>query len=207
MIVDILEIGLPLHKILEAAERMDEIRPFTPRRLSRELGIEHRQAGRLVDLFIEMGLISLDRVPRRGYVPRSSPQDAALAVIDLLHTELCVGTVEVADDDDDLLDIDCDSYLDRDSHDELSFIFDTSDPLPPDDRDYLREAVETVCARELIGTSGLQRAMKIGYGRAAGLIDTLEELGIVGPDPGHKKGRQVLLSLEEALARLPAEED
>jgi S-DNA-T family DNA segregation ATPase FtsK/SpoIIIE len=71
----------------------------------------------------------------------------------------------------------------------------------------LRKAVEVACSRERIGTSALQRSMQLGYGRAATLIDQMEELGIVGPDPCDKTGREVLLTLEEALARLPAEEN
>jgi hypothetical protein len=35
----------------------------------------------------------------------------------------------------------------------------------------------------------------------------MEELGIIGPAPGDKTGRKVLLYLEDALARLPAEEN
>jgi DNA segregation ATPase FtsK/SpoIIIE-like protein len=76
----------------------------------------------------------------------------------------------------------------------------------PSIEERLREAVECACSRERIGTSPLQRTLGIGYGRAAALMDRMEELGIVGPDPGDKTGREVLLSLEEALARLPAEE-
>ena len=49
--------------------------------------------------------------------------------------------------------------------------------------------------------------MQLGYGRAATLIDQMEELGIIGPDPCDKTGREVLLTLEEALTRLPAEEN
>lgn len=71
----------------------------------------------------------------------------------------------------------------------------------------LRQAVECACSRERIGVSALQRTLYLGYGRAAKLMDRMEELGIVGPDLGTKTGRLVLLTLEEALARLPAEED
>jgi len=41
-------------------------------------------------------------------------------------------------------------------------------------------------------TSLLQRKLNIGYGRAARLIDRMEEEGLVGPDRGAGKPREVL---------------
>ena len=48
------------------------------------------------------------------------------------------------------------------------------------------EALDVIVSKEKIGTSALQRAIKLGYGRAAGLVDRLEEYGFVGRDPGNK---------------------
>jgi DNA segregation ATPase FtsK/SpoIIIE-like protein len=81
------------------------------------------------------------------------------------------------------------------------------DPPALSPSEMLRKAVEVACSRERIGPSALQRSMQLGYGRAATLIDQMEKLGIIGPDPCNKTGREVLLTLEEALARLPAEEN
>ena len=47
-----------------------------------------------------------------------------------------------------------------------------------------------------ISTSLLQRRLSIGYGRAAKIIDTLEEMGVVGPADGNKP-RKILMSKEE----------
>jgi S-DNA-T family DNA segregation ATPase FtsK/SpoIIIE len=50
----------------------------------------------------------------------------------------------------------------------------------------------------------LQRRLKVGYSRAARLLDLLEERGIVGPSEG-AKGREVLLSehdFEERRSRI-----
>ncbi len=42
----------------------------------------------------------------------------------------------------------------------------------------------------------LQRRLRIGYPRAARLIDELEELGIVGPSQGGGRDRDVLIAPE-----------
>ncbi|MEA2088233.1 MAG: DNA translocase FtsK, partial [Patescibacteria group bacterium] len=64
----------------------------------------------------------------------------------------------------------------------------------------INEAREIVINSERASISFLQRKMRIGYNKAAGIIDALESLGVVGPADG-AKGRQVLIpreSLENA---------
>ena len=46
-------------------------------------------------------------------------------------------------------------------------------------------------------TSSIQRRFRIGYTRAARLIDTMEELHIVGPNAGSKP-REILMTTEQA---------
>ncbi len=58
-------------------------------------------------------------------------------------------------------------------------------------------AVRLVVSHGQASTSLLQRRFKIGYGRAARLLDLMERRGIVGPLDGAKP-RQVLVSREEA---------
>jgi S-DNA-T family DNA segregation ATPase FtsK/SpoIIIE len=66
-----------------------------------------------------------------------------------------------------------------------------------DDRDPLfRQAAEVCIQNQLGSTSLLQRRMSIGYGRAARIIDQLEQAGVLGP-PNGSKPRDVLLGLEE----------
>ena len=57
----------------------------------------------------------------------------------------------------------------------------------------LDEAIEAVIEAGQASTSYLQRKLKLGYGRAARLIDTMESLGIVGGYEGSKP-RQVLIT-------------
>jgi S-DNA-T family DNA segregation ATPase FtsK/SpoIIIE len=65
------------------------------------------------------------------------------------------------------------------------------------DRDKLfREAAEVVLHHQQGSTSLLQRRLKVGYGRAARIIDQLHAAGILGPPDGSKP-RDVLVGLEE----------
>jgi S-DNA-T family DNA segregation ATPase FtsK/SpoIIIE len=65
------------------------------------------------------------------------------------------------------------------------------------DRDPLfRQAAEVCIQNQLGSTSLLQRRLKIGYGRAARIIDQLHDAGILGPPDG-SKARQVLVGLSD----------
>jgi len=65
------------------------------------------------------------------------------------------------------------------------------------DRDKLfREAAETVIQHQQGSTSLLQRRLKVGYGRAARIIDQLHSAGVLGPPDGSKP-RDVLVGLED----------
>ena len=66
--------------------------------------------------------------------------------------------------------------------------------------DKLDEAIEVVFANGGASTSALQRALKVGYGRAARLVDIMEQMGIVGPLDGNKP-RQLLMSKESWYER------
>ena len=65
------------------------------------------------------------------------------------------------------------------------------------DRDKLfREAAEVVVQNQQGSTSLLQRRLKVGYGRAARIIDQLHAAGVLGPPDGSKP-RDVLVGLDE----------
>ncbi|MGC2832181.1 MAG: DNA translocase FtsK [Candidatus Acidiferrum sp.] len=59
------------------------------------------------------------------------------------------------------------------------------------DDDLYHDAVRVVCEMGRASTSTLQRRLRIGYGRAAHLIDIMEKDGIVGPPDGTRP-REVL---------------
>jgi len=66
----------------------------------------------------------------------------------------------------------------------------------PEDRDPLfRQAAEVCIQFQQGSTSLLQRRLRIGYGRAARIIDQLHHAGILGPPDGSKP-REVLVGME-----------
>ncbi len=58
------------------------------------------------------------------------------------------------------------------------------------------EAKEIIINANRASTSFLQRRLRIGYGRAASILDSLEESGVIGPSNGSKP-REVLVSKDQ----------
>ena len=65
--------------------------------------------------------------------------------------------------------------------------------MQPGDDDLVRRALEVVLLEKKASTSYIQRRLKIGYNRAAELIDLMEERGIVGPPSGSGAKRDILV--------------
>ena len=61
------------------------------------------------------------------------------------------------------------------------------------DEPIFKDAVGVVIEAHKASTSLLQRRLRIGYGKAARLIETMEEQGIVGQASGNSKPRDVLI--------------
>ncbi len=76
----------------------------------------------------------------------------------------------------------------------------TNLPSPTEEQEgedpLLNEAIELAFANGSISTSILQRRLTVGYGRAAKLIDRMEQMGIIGPPEGQKP-RTVLIDAEK----------
>jgi len=69
----------------------------------------------------------------------------------------------------------------------------TGDPVDSENRDELfDDALQLVVTHQQGSISLLQRRLKVGYSRAARLIDELEQAGVVGPFTG-SKAREVLV--------------
>ena len=61
----------------------------------------------------------------------------------------------------------------------------------------LAQAIAVIRGRRRVSASLLQRQLRIGYPRAARLMDLLEERGYVGPDEGGGRSRAVLIGGDE----------
>lgn len=69
-----------------------------------------------------------------------------------------------------------------------------------DDRDELfQEAVRTVCQYDRASASLLQRRLRVGYARAARMLDELQEAGVVGPIEGSKPREVLVRNADEYL--------
>ncbi len=82
-----------------------------------------------------------------------------------------------------------------------------AEELDEGEDEMLPQAIECVVEAGMASTSLLQRRLKLGYARAARIIDQLEQKGVVGPFEGSKP-RQVLISKDRWLEmRLSGAED
>lgn len=68
----------------------------------------------------------------------------------------------------------------------------------PDEDPMIKEAIRVVVENGLASTSLLQRKLKLGYARAARIVDEMEQRGIVGPYEGAKP-RKVLITPDQLM--------
>lgn len=73
---------------------------------------------------------------------------------------------------------------------------DTAKPLMQETDPLFPEAVKIVVESGQASTSMLQRRLRVGYTRAARLIDAMEERGYIGPSDG-AKAREVRITMSE----------
>lgn len=70
-----------------------------------------------------------------------------------------------------------------------------------DKDEFFDEAVRTICQHDKASASLLQRRLKVGYARAARILDQLEHAGIVGPADASKPRDILIKNADEALGR------
>ena len=75
-----------------------------------------------------------------------------------------------------------------------------------EDPEILERAVEVIRQQGRASTSSLQRRMRIGYTRAARIMDVLEEQGIIGPPRGSEP-REILVDLDGEIPDNPIQPD
>ncbi|MDY3119320.1 MAG: DNA translocase FtsK [Peptoniphilus sp.] len=68
-----------------------------------------------------------------------------------------------------------------------------------DEDPLLHEAIDIVLTQEQASISFIQRKLKVGYSRAARIVDQIEEMGIIGPHEGTKP-RKLLMTKEQIEA-------
>jgi S-DNA-T family DNA segregation ATPase FtsK/SpoIIIE len=71
------------------------------------------------------------------------------------------------------------------------------EPDENQDDGLIEQAISIVRSSQRASASLIQRRLRIGYPRAARLLDQLEEMGVVGPSQGGGKERDVLVSEED----------
>lgn len=79
-------------------------------------------------------------------------------------------------------------------------------PEQGEDDELVNQAVEVIRQTRRASTSSLQRRLRIGYNRAARLMDQLEEQGIIGPPQGSEP-REILIDLEGDTPENTADSD
>ena len=65
--------------------------------------------------------------------------------------------------------------------------------------DLIQQAIDVIKQTRKASASLLQRRLRIGYPRAASLIDELEDMGIIGPPMGGNRERELLVESDDDL--------
>lgn len=79
-------------------------------------------------------------------------------------------------------------------------------PEQGEEDELVNQAVEVIRQTRRASTSSLQRRLRIGYNRAARLMDQLEEQGIIGPPQGSEP-REILIDLEGEVPQNPPDQE
>ena len=89
-----------------------------------------------------------------------------------------------------------DSVLRAQLHDRFTVVYRIASTVAPEEQDALSMAKNIAVDMGQLSTTALQRRLKLGYAKAARIVDELEQRGIVGPSEGARP-RKVLMSPQE----------
>ena len=74
----------------------------------------------------------------------------------------------------------------------------TDEDVTDEDEELVEKCLEIIRQEKRASTSLLQRRLRLGYTRAARIVDILEQRGILGPGEGAKP-REILVDLDAAV--------
>jgi S-DNA-T family DNA segregation ATPase FtsK/SpoIIIE len=83
-------------------------------------------------------------------------------------------------------------------HEKLEAAGTATDDVTDEDEELVEKCIEIIRQEKRASTSLLQRRLRLGYTRAARIVDILEQRGILGPGEGAKP-REILVDLDAAV--------
>ena len=83
-------------------------------------------------------------------------------------------------------------------HEKLQSTAAPADDVTEEDEELVEKCIEIIRQEKRASTSLLQRRLRLGYTRAARIVDILEQRGILGPGEGAKP-REILVDLDAAV--------
>src|SRR5881275_793971 len=88
--------------------------------------------------------------------------------------------------------------FDATMHEKLQSAVTLDDEVTEEDEELVEKCLEIIRQEKRASTSLLQRRLRLGYTRAARIVDILEQRGILGPGEGAKP-REILVDLDAAV--------
>ena len=83
-------------------------------------------------------------------------------------------------------------------HEKLQSAAAPEEEVTEEDEELVEKCLEIIRQEKRASTSLLQRRLRLGYTRAARIVDILEQRGILGPGEGAKP-REILVDLDAAV--------
>jgi len=83
-------------------------------------------------------------------------------------------------------------------HEKLQSTATPEEEVTEEDEELVEKCIEIIRQEKRASTSLLQRRLRLGYTRAARIVDILEQRGILGPGEGAKP-REILVDLDAAV--------